>query len=70
VLVGSKEVLLSDSVTLVEKINAAGGSATLSVWPKMPHVFPILAAIIPEGKKAILDMAEFLRIHLGTIRLD
>jgi hypothetical protein len=33
-------------------------------------VFPILAAIIPEGKKAILDMAEFLRIHLGTIRLD
>ena len=70
VLVGSKEVLLSDSVTLVEKINAAGGTATLSVWPKMPHVFPILAAIIPEGKKAILDMAEFLRIHLGTIRLD
>ena len=70
VLVGSKEVLLSDSVTLVEKINAAGGSAKLSVWPKMPHVFPTLAAIIPEGKKAILDMAEFLRIHLGTTRLD
>jgi len=70
VLVGSKEVLLSDSITLVEKINAAGGSAKLSVWSKMPHVFPILAAIIPEGKKAIVDMAEFLRIHLGTTRLD
>jgi epsilon-lactone hydrolase len=70
VLVGSTEVLLSDSETLVEKINATGGNARLSVWPKMPHVFPILAAIIPEGKKAVLDMAEFLRIHLGTTRLD
>ena len=70
VLVGSQEVLLSDSETLVEKINTAGGNARLSVWPKMPHVFPILAAIIPEGKKAVTDMAEFLCIHLGTTRLD
>jgi monoterpene epsilon-lactone hydrolase len=70
VLVGSKEVLLSDSETLVEKINATGGNARLSVWPKMPHVFPILASIIPEGKKAVSDMAEFLRLHLGTTRLD
>ncbi len=69
VLVGSTEVLLSDSKTLVEKINAAGGSARLSVWPKMPHVFPILASVIPEGKQAVLDMAEFLRTHLSTTRL-
>lgn len=70
VLVGSTEVLLSDSETLVEKINTTGGSARLSVWPKMPHVFPILASILPEGKKAVLDMGEFLRLHLGTTRLD
>jgi acetyl esterase/lipase len=70
VLVGSKEVLLSDSETLVEKIHTAGGDARLSVWPKMPHVFPILASVIPEGKKAVLDMADFLRIHMGTTRLD
>jgi monoterpene epsilon-lactone hydrolase len=70
VLVGSKEVLLSDSETLVEKINATGGNARLSVWPKMPHVFPILAAVIPEGRKAVSDMGEFLCIHLGTTRLD
>jgi len=70
VLVGSKEVLLSDSETLVEKIHTAGGDARLSVWPKMPHVFPILASVIPEGEKAVLDMADFLRIHMGTTRLD
>ena len=70
VLVGSKEVLLSDSITLTEKMNAAGGSAKLSVWAKMPHVWPILAAILPEGRKAIVEMAEFLRVHLGTTRLD
>lgn len=70
VLVGSTEVLLSDSQTLVEKINASGGSAQLEIWPKMPHVFPLLAAIIPEGRKAVVQMGEFVRSHLNTVALD
>ena len=65
VLVGSEEVLLSDSERLVEKIEAAGGSAELAVWPKMPHVFPVLAGVIPEGRRAIQDMAGFIRTNLG-----
>jgi acetyl esterase/lipase len=70
VLVGSTEVLLSDSEALVEKINLAEGDAKLSLWPRMPHVFPILASILPEGKKAVLEMAEFLKVHLDTSGLD
>ena len=58
VMVGSTEVLLSDSERLVEKVNAAGGSVNLRVWADMPHVFPILASIIPEGRRAISDLAE------------
>ncbi len=65
VLVGSEEVLLSDSERLVERINEAGGSAEISVWPKMPHVFPILAGVIPEGRQAVLDMSAFLKTQLG-----
>ncbi len=61
VLVGSEEVLLDDSKRLVEKLNEAGGRATLSVWPKMPHVFPLLAPFLPEGDKAIAEVATFLR---------
>lgn len=66
VLVGSEEVLFSDSQRLVERINAAGGRAELSVWPKMPHVFPILAGVIPEGRRAIQDMSAFIRSELST----
>ena len=66
VLVGSDEVLLSDSERLVAQIEAAGGSADLAVWPKMPHVFPILAAVIPEGRQAITDMSSFIRANLGV----
>jgi acetyl esterase/lipase len=67
VLVGSEEVLLSDSERLVERINAAGGTAEISIWPKMPHVFPILAGVIPEGRQAIEDMSGFIRSNLGLI---
>ena len=65
VLVGSEEVLLSDSERLVSRIEAAGGSAELAVWPKMPHVFPVLAGLIPEGRRAIDDMSGFIRTNLG-----
>ncbi len=64
VLVGSEEVLLSDSERLVAGIISAGGQADLAVWPKMPHVFPILAGVIPEGRRAVDDMSAFIRRHL------
>lgn len=69
VVVGSTEILLSDSETLVEKINATGGNARLTVWPKMFHVFPLMAARIPEGKQAVSDISAFLCDHLGTREL-
>jgi acetyl esterase/lipase len=66
VIAGSTEVLLSDSESLVERVNAAGGRAELKVWPKMPHVFPVLSRIIPEGRVAIGDMAGFVRTTLSS----
>ncbi|HEY5646923.1 MAG TPA: alpha/beta hydrolase [Pseudomonadales bacterium] len=68
VIVGSHEVLRSDSETLVERITAAGGKAELKVWPNMPHVFPVLSAIIPEGRQAIGEMSAFTRSSLGLGR--
>lgn len=65
VIVGSGEVLLSDSETLVKHMTAAGGQAELKVWPNMPHVFPLLAAVVPEGRQAIVEMAGFIRSQLG-----
>ena len=59
--VGSTEILYSDSERLAEKLTAAGVRAEFEVWPKMPHVFPVFAARIPEGKVALEKMAEFLK---------
>ncbi|MEM1436718.1 MAG: alpha/beta hydrolase [Pseudomonadota bacterium] len=66
VLVGSTEVLLSDSEALVQHITAAGGQAQLHVWPNMPHVFPIFASILPEARAAIEEMARFMRTQLPS----
>ena len=67
---GSEEVLLSDSERLVARINAAGGTAEISIWPTMPHVFPILAGVIPEGRRAIEDMSGFIQSKLNPTMGD
>lgn len=59
------EILLSDAQRLETKILAAGGEAKLETWPKMPHVWQVLAARIPEGKAAIMKLGEFLKVRLS-----
>ena len=63
VAVGSKEILLDDSKQLVEKIRSTGGSAELSIWRNMPHVFPILSSVIPEGRLVLKEFASFKDLH-------
>ena len=63
VAVGSKEILLDDSRQLVKKIRSTGGSAELSIWRNMPHVFPILSSVIPEGRLVLKEFASFKDLH-------
>ena len=63
VAVGSEEILLDDSKQLVTKIRSSGGSADLSVWRNMPHVFPILSSVIPEGRLVLKEFASFKDLH-------
>ena len=64
--VGSLEVLRSDAERLAGKIRDAGGEASLEVWSGMFHVFQVFAARVPEGKKAILQLGEFLSNKTGA----
>ncbi|MFC4347367.1 alpha/beta hydrolase [Kordiimonas lipolytica] len=66
VQVGSEEILLSDSTRFHEKAMAAGVSVHLDVWQKMHHVWHMQAGIVPEGKRAIADMAAFFEHHWGN----
>lgn len=64
IMVGGREILLSDSLRLAEKASAAGVSVTLDVWYDMIHVFPIFAPLLPEAQHAIDRIGLFLRYHL------
>ncbi len=61
--VGSTEVLLDDSTRVADRASSAGVSVDLKVWPSQPHVFPVLARVIPEGRKALAMSGRHLLAH-------
>jgi acetyl esterase/lipase len=58
---GGDEVLLDDAVRMAEKMQAAGCDIELQVWPRMPHVFQLLATVMPEAQAAVAEIARFAR---------
>lgn len=58
--VGSTEVLLDDSTRLADRLRSAGVSVDLNVWPSQPHVFPVLARLLPEGRQALNMSGRFV----------
>jgi len=62
--VGDREILLSDALRLTERARAADVHAELEVWDGMWHVWHLLAAFVPEGRRAIDGIGAFIRRHL------
>lgn len=62
--VGATEMLLDDSTRMAAKITAAGGVAVLEVWPKVWHVWQLMADQLPEGEKAIRNITAFVKKYL------
>jgi acetyl esterase/lipase len=58
--VGTGEILLDDSRTIRRNAKRAGVSIKYREWPDMPHVFPLFHHYLPEGRKAIEQMALFI----------
>ena len=63
--VGTRELLLSDSVRLHRALRAAGRSSRLEVYEGMPHVFQPLLGNAPEGQAAWAEMTNFWTEHLA-----
>lgn len=57
--VGEHEMLRDDSVRVAKKARSDGIAVTFDVWPGMVHVFQIRG--LPESRKAIEQIAEFMR---------
>jgi monoterpene epsilon-lactone hydrolase len=63
--VGGIEVLLDDSTMLKERAEKVGVSVEMEVWDDMPHVWHHYAPILPEARKAIGKIGEFVQEHTG-----
>jgi monoterpene epsilon-lactone hydrolase len=62
--VGDREILLSDATRVAERARAAGVDVTLQVWAGMWHVWHLLAAWVPEARRAIDGIGAFVRARL------
>ena len=63
--VGGDEVLRDDAVRMAEKFRAASSPLEIEVWPGMPHIWPLYARVLPEGRRAIARAGAFLQRHLS-----
>ena len=63
--VGGIEVLLDDSTILKSRAKEAGVPVEMEVWDDMPHVWHHFAPILPEARKAIARIGEFVLQHTG-----
>ena len=61
--VGSWERLRDDSLTLVERIRAAGVDADLKVFDGMCHGWQLFAPMLEEGMQSIEESARFMKTH-------
>ena len=64
--VGTREILLSDSVRFYRAVKTAGGEAELDVYEGMTHVFQAYMQNTPEQKAAYAEIKRFWSRHLAT----
>lgn len=58
--VGTAETLLDDARRLAERAKSAGVDVVLEEWDEMIHVWHAFAAMLPEGRRAIDRIGEYL----------
>ncbi len=59
--VGAPEVLRDDGARLAQNLRDAGCKAWCDVYPRMPHGWHALGTRIPETKRSITEISEFLK---------
>ena len=57
---GSEEILRDDARRVAAGARETGVPVTLREWSKAPHVFPVFADLIPEGKRALREMSAWI----------
>src|SRR3546814_15666489 len=58
------EMLLDDTLMLVERLHEAGIDTTCHVWPLLPHAFPVFDRYFRERRQVRADIVAFDRQRL------
>ena len=61
--VGSHEMILDDTLSVAEKLKAAGGSVKVIVGEGMFHIYPLLRSLSPTGRKTFMEILSFIGEH-------
>ncbi|MEQ9195278.1 MAG: alpha/beta hydrolase [Parvibaculum sp.] len=68
--VGAPEMLRDDSTRLAQRLREAGGRAWCDVYPRMPHVWHRLGPLLPETRRSIEEIGDFIREMIPVERAD
>jgi monoterpene epsilon-lactone hydrolase len=60
IFAGARELFLDDARAIARHAAAAGVRADLEVHRNMPHVFPVLAGVLPRAKPAFATIRRFV----------
>ena len=60
VFAGTDETLRDDSTRFAENARAHGVPVELRLVPGVPHVWPLFARLLPEGRTSLAEIAPFL----------
>ncbi len=63
--VGEKEILLDDSKRLAQQAKCFHVDVTLEVWDQMFHVFQYFSSYMPESKRALDKIGQFLKAKVS-----
>jgi epsilon-lactone hydrolase len=66
--VGADDVLLSESLAFAQKAVLHGVGVRLHVWPGMIHAWPLFHTALPQGTRAIAEVASWIRQTLSLER--
>lgn len=66
----SDELLLPDAELMTQRLTTAGVRCDLHLWDGQIHDFPLAADILPEGRRAIRYLGEFIRDVTGAAGPD
>lgn len=64
VLTGDTEAMHDEALALHRGVIDAGGDATLAVYPAMIHVWPLFWSFLPEGRRAVDEIAGWVSARL------